>query len=422
MNRDTRGEVRLALGVFACGVLACHPAAPDSAGGDVDLPGGVALSGRTETQDSVVESARRALTAGHPWTATTLLAPVLTDPRRRTPDAILLAARAAAGWGGWSEVDRLLSTETWIDSGADGEGRELLARSALEQDHTAQAVADGGAALTAARTNEERAVRSVVLARALDRSKAVDSAAALYLVAANGLAPIGDWLMLRSAGARASAADRTPLYARVRSTAAKPRIAWTEAQALERFGNPLGAADRYAALGDQLSALRLRLVGSRDSASREHAKNDLIVFLRSHGGTDGRQGLAVLDAAFPILSDRDELDVARAIAGIVPARAVSGFERSLKVGALSPDDRLQYALALSRVGRSPEAIAILAAIRAPAPIAAQAEYQRARLVLAASGAVARPVLRQLADSFPADTADGDGRALSAGRSLYGRRG
>ena len=48
------------------------------------------------------------------------------------PAAVYLAATAASRWGGWPEVSRLLTGERWLDSLYEGRGRLLLARAALE--------------------------------------------------------------------------------------------------------------------------------------------------------------------------------------------------------------------------------------------------------------------------------------------------
>src|SRR5688572_5403673 len=47
-------------------------------------------------RDTTVAEAERALAQGRPWHATELLAPVLADSARRTPQVLLLAATAAA--------------------------------------------------------------------------------------------------------------------------------------------------------------------------------------------------------------------------------------------------------------------------------------------------------------------------------------
>src|SRR5215217_2254508 len=66
--------------------------------------------------DSLVADAAVALERGRPWQASRLIAVVLSDSSRRTPDAVMLAATAASRWGGWPEVSRLLDGQPWVDS------------------------------------------------------------------------------------------------------------------------------------------------------------------------------------------------------------------------------------------------------------------------------------------------------------------
>ena len=100
------------------------------------------------TDDSTVVAACDALAQRRAWRATRALVPVLRDPLRRTPDVVLLAATAAAQWGGWAEVDSLLTGAAWLDTLQRGRGRVLLARSALEQgeDSLARVHAEGARA------------------------------------------------------------------------------------------------------------------------------------------------------------------------------------------------------------------------------------------------------------------------------------
>ncbi|HYD54211.1 MAG TPA: hypothetical protein VEA99_16365, partial [Gemmatimonadaceae bacterium] len=81
--------------------------------------------------DAAVRAAAQAVAAGTPWIATLRVAPALAEPARRTPEARLVAARAAAGWEGWSEVERQLAGQPWLGELAAGEGHVLLARAAL---------------------------------------------------------------------------------------------------------------------------------------------------------------------------------------------------------------------------------------------------------------------------------------------------
>src|SRR5579884_413676 len=229
-----------------------------SASGDVAIGGGTSLE-RAIAQDDVLQRAQAAIDSGHAWRATEMLAPVLRTPAKRTPAALIVAARAAAGWDGWPEVDKLLASQPWLDSQFDGEGRELLARSALERGADTSALTQANAALRDARTADAqaRAVRTVLLARALERNNYFDSAAVLYDRAASALRPVHDWLALRAAGVERDSASRTKRYASVTLAAAKARVPWTEAETRERYQDALGAASRYAALGATVTALRL---------------------------------------------------------------------------------------------------------------------------------------------------------------------
>src|SRR5882724_12946989 len=65
--------------------------------------------------DSLVADAATALERGRPWEASRLIAAVLADSTRRTPEALMLAATAASQWGGWPEVTRLLDGQPWVD-------------------------------------------------------------------------------------------------------------------------------------------------------------------------------------------------------------------------------------------------------------------------------------------------------------------
>jgi len=359
-------------------------------------------------QDKTLKSAESLISEGHPWLATQLLAPVLRDPKRRSDAATLLAARAAAAWEGWDEVDRLLAREAWIDTRFDGEARELLARSALERGNDTLAMANAQSALRQAKEPRTRAARSVLLARALDRRNDRDSARVSYERAAADLPEVSDWLTLRAAGVMTDAGDRQRAYARVRTPVARERVAWTEAQALERSGNLEEAAQKFDALGATVSALRLRASQPSDSAGRARIKSALLAYVRSHpGAPETRQAVEVLDtfvATTPAfaLTPAEDLIVARGITdgGPLP-RASSAYTRADQAGLLNDADRMRYADVLARTGKSRDALAQYN--RVSGPLAGQAAYERARIVLNSDGASARAALRAVTDRFAADT-------------------
>jgi soluble lytic murein transglycosylase len=357
-------------------------------------------------QGGVVAAAQKAIDAGHPWRATQLLAPVLKDPARRTPTTVIVAARAAAGWEGWAEVDRLLGKESWVDTQFEGEGRELLTRSALERGADTAALTLARAAYRDARNSQRKAMRAVYLARAFERTNYFDSAAVMYLRAGESLPSVRDWLLLRAAGTQPDSMERAKTFARVKSPVAKARVPWTEAQSRERAQDALGAAARYATLGATVSALRLRLSVAPDSATRNTIRNELIAFIRSKSGTgDARTAVDVLDKGFTSLTPSEELIVARSTAASGPAaRAVRGYERALQQSGLVTDaDRLRYAQALTRVNRTRDALAQFELVSGR--LAGEAAYQRARVYLSAgTGDQLRSALRGVIARFPSDTA------------------
>src|SRR5206468_11328691 len=101
-----------------------------------DPPRGVDIStgARATLPDAPLAARADSLVrAGRAWRATLLLAPAVRTPASAAPAERLVAARAAAAWKGWNEVDRILRGAPWLDSSLDGEGRELLTRAALER-------------------------------------------------------------------------------------------------------------------------------------------------------------------------------------------------------------------------------------------------------------------------------------------------
>jgi soluble lytic murein transglycosylase len=381
--------------------LAACSGRESSAGGEVSEQSDDQLA-RAIAADPVLREAAKSIDAGHPWKATLALTPRLAEKK---PATVLLAAKAAAAWGGWAEVEKLLATQPWIDSSFGGEPRELLARAALDRDSRDSAVLHAERALRRASSSSERGIRQVYLGRALDRADQADSAAAVYRRAAENLASVTDWLLLRAAGAERDESARGRDLANVKSPVAKTRVPWTDAQARERFGDVPGAIERYATLDARLTVLRLRLARAGDASERAQIKDSIVAFLKTGPGRDDtRQAVQILDASGESLSPAEELVVARALAGPGPLpRAVSGFAAAQRAGLLRPEDRLQYALTLSRSSRNREAMAQLDSITQPTDIAARAAYQRARIVMTTSGAAAAmPALRAVAQRFAAD--------------------
>ncbi len=323
---------------------------------------------------AAVAAATRAMSQGRHYLASRKLAPFVTTAGAGDPAVVLLAAKAAAEWDGWGTVVRLLAGRPWLDRTEGGEGRALLARARVERGE--DAVGDARAAVHDAGT--AAGARLVTLGRAFDRANLLDSAALAYEKAAARLPAVADWLNLRAAGVRADSATRAALYRGVSLTAAVPRIRWTEALARERTGDALGAARVYESVGATMTAARLRLAASPDSATRASIRRALLGVVTARSSTDdAREAVAILDRSFAPLTVAEELAVARRVAGDLPSRAVLGFSRSR---LLTDADHVARGMALARLGRHREAMAAFASVKAP-QLKTQAQYQRARSLL-----------------------------------------
>jgi len=397
--------------------LLCGAACTDARARDV-APAVPADSVTIRPADPVLRDAVEAINTGHPYRATRLLVPVLADSARRTPEAVYVAAAAAAAWGGWGEVERLVGAAPWADSLFGGAPRLLAARAALGQRRDSLALARARAAAAAASDEAERGRRLVYVARALDRLDQRDSAEAAYARAAELVPVLGDWLRLRAAGVAADSAARARYYARLVSPVARARVAWTDGSARERSGDFAGAARVYAEVGAAPTALRLRLAAAAgDSAARHAVRRDLVALVRSRTGTaEARTAVEVLDLAFPSLTPAEELVVARSALASGPAsRATRAFERARASGVAFTDaDLFAYATALDRAGLDRDAATAYGRVTRPEAAAAAAAYGRGRALLrAGDGAGARRALRDAAARFPRDTSAANALALLA---------
>ena len=362
-----------------------------------------AQAGTSRLRDATLEAAERSIAAGRPWQATRALAPLLRSEAPRDSFVVLLAARAAIAWEGWSAAERLLAGASWLDGAFEGEGRALLARARLERSNPA-ALRDAELAVRAAGEGVSLGGRLVLLARALDRADRLDSAALVYRAAAVRLPAIADWLSLRAAGVTIDAAAREALLRSTSLPAAVPRVPWTEALAQERIGSFPAAARLYDSLGSAYSALALRLRAATDPAARDSLQLALVAALRPRlSAADTRRAIALLDSAFAPHRAVDELLIARRAAAIgLHARAVTGFSRGASSNLLTDYDRYVWGTSLARLGRHADAIVQFGRIAGPQR--SQAQYQRARSLLrTGKRASALSVLRRLLNEG-ADTA------------------
>lgn len=246
----------------------------------------------------------------------------------------------------------------------------------------------------------------VLRARELDRADNRDSARIAYENAAGKLPQIADWLYLRAAGVTADSNARQSYYARLRTPVARDRIRWTEAQARERTGDIPGAIRTFTAAGGTLQALRLRAAVAADDNAKSLSRRDLLSYItRANTSAETRDAIDLFDKVFTGTSPAEELVIGRAAARSgLPDRAATAYARAFGAGLGIASDRFSYASVLFRLRRFDEAGREFAKVKAPAGLAASAQYQRARALIALGNiSGGRTVLRSITTAYPGDT-------------------
>ena len=373
------------------------------------------LLATSASAQSPLTDAEAALRAGRPWRTTQLLAPLLANSTTRTPDAVILAARAAAAWQGWGTVTKLLGREPWLDARYDRLGRRLLAEAAVGEGRARDAVNHAivaSAGNSNERSGDEQGRRLLLLARGYDRLNVLDSAAARYLDAAQRFPALRDWLTLRAAAVSTDSTDRKRLYASLALAGATGRVPRVEATARERSGDTAAAITAYTRLGARGTALRLRWQSARDDRSKVGVRDELLGMLGGEATpATSREALDLLDLLKPSLGRDQRLLAARRAASLGrAAQAVTHYSAAVKEGALTSSDRLRYGTALGDIGRWPEAATQFRGVTDPA-LAGHAAYYGARALLRSSDSKATPALERTIRDFPGDT-------LAASNALY----
>lgn len=371
-----------------------EPRTPSAAGPVIERVEVAAPERATEWPESEVEALLR---NGQNWRAARLMREYLDTNPAAPPGAVLVAARAEAGWGGWDRVRTLLEGREWLDREGGGEGWFWLAR-ALEYDDqhetaaraydrylgTADADADpyrttvvglrqGFLLLRAGRMDEGTA--------ALDgaRDFAPSVARWIDLLAAEALAGRGDTARVRRRiddlipGALETRAKRALLQA----TEEAGDIAGARALALDYRG----AADSDAARAAfSVTAARIALAMGDAAAVRADLRTVLDTAPGSRAAVDAARMLTDLGA----LSTADRLAIARIYDRHGNnRRAAEGYREWLASGSGSADGRreIRYALgrALFDIGEYAEAEEILRDLDGvPANRAATALYTAGR--------------------------------------------
>ncbi|HEU0299701.1 MAG TPA: lytic transglycosylase domain-containing protein [Longimicrobium sp.] len=372
-----------------------------------------------------VRTAERHLQAGRPWAAWKELRGHVKDPAKAPDAVVLVAARAAAGWEGWSHVRRLLEGQEWLAERSRGEGAYLLAR-AHEARREWSAAANGYRRYLANSRAEHRAEGAARLGRALARADDARGAAEAYARAAREGGEGADWMHALEAEARAKAGDADAARAAAAPSASPPvrlRLARAEARLWLDRGDTARALDRLA---------RERPILDAASATREAAEAalDHARLLDAAGrGADARAELRRVAADSPVPSalrvraaarlgempgtrTADE-ELARASAyeaGKRPGLAARSLRAALRAGASDePAQRLRLGRLLfeERDFRPAREALTAAAARLDDPaLAAEAELYAARALVRLGSDEGWAEMRKLVGRRPETAAAG----------------
>lgn len=304
---------------------------------------------RNLTHAGMLLAAREAsasLEAGRPWAAWNRLRDYVGEGDDAPASVTLLAARAAAGWDGWSHVRRLLAGREWLAKAEGGEGLLLLARAEEARSGNAAAAALYRRYATVAE-GERRGVARARLGRVLREAGEPRAAADAFAAAAGDLPAAADWLRALQAESLAKAGDpaATSVSLPSGSAPALARRARAEASAWNRQDAPARAADALEraarALAGTDPALAAELANERADAlvkaGREAEARDLLrrVALDTTASRAARTGAARRLGELPGERTAEE-ELARAAAyeaGEKPGLAAKALRAAVSRGA-----------------------------------------------------------------------------------------
>ncbi|HET6231360.1 MAG TPA: transglycosylase SLT domain-containing protein [Longimicrobiaceae bacterium] len=387
---------------------------------------------------------------GRDWAASRRMTEVLRNDDR--PEAAVVAARAQAGWGGWSTVRTLLDGKPWLDTALHGEGWFLLARAYEEGgDWTRAAFAYQRYLKVSPEHGPGDANRPVAQLRyglallhtgqvepgvaALERARAFAPAAAAWanLLAAEALADHGDTARVRALVE--SAGTGVPWL--------RAREAWV--QAYGKAKDPRGQRSLALTLRAQAPNDTARAMLSADAGAAALAMGDSVAALgdfraamSAAPASPGAGAAATRAAGLRGLTAGDRLLLAQTFdrRGDNP-RAAAGYRAWLASGSGTADERLRVTLALGKAlfdsGRYADAQGPLATVASSSSgMAPEAMYVLGRAQSRAGKAsAANATFMRLAARFPgraeaanalylvADAADDRGDDATA-RSIYAR--
>lgn len=338
-----------------------------------------------------------AIQEGRYWRASRILGEYLAVSRDSTPEALLVAAQAAAGWGDWAGVEALLSGRSWLDSVGGGAGWGLLGASRF-----ARGVwTDSGEALArylrlAVREGDrDRGVAAVKRAIALREAGKHAEAVRAFREAGRLLPQLGDWITVFTAAAASELGDTAAVRELLAGLDTELRREWgwrSDVRARFRAGDTAGAlaaaesavrvvADAGRRAQAQLLAGEIRLARGDTAGGMAALRSAIRMAPASSAAWDAGQALAAL----PGRRAGDHLVIGRlALRRGDVTRGVRELDAYLAAGLGSGAERARIRLeagrALFNAGnyRAAETRLLSLAEDAPAAVAAEALYLAGR--------------------------------------------
>jgi soluble lytic murein transglycosylase len=196
------GLIAMAVTVTLCGGEASR-ADPDAAHITAPAP--------------VPEEAVIALRQGRFFHASRILAHHIETQGDTTRETLLLAARAAAGWGDWERIEQLLAGREWLEEESDALGWQLLGRARLAREEWPSAAGAFQFYLAAAENASDRDRGLAYTRRAMALREIPDAPAALaaFDSAAQRIERLDSWLQLMAADVAAEDGDTVAVETRL---------------------------------------------------------------------------------------------------------------------------------------------------------------------------------------------------------------
>lgn len=349
--------------------------------------------------DSVPAEALSALREGRYLRASMILREYLATRSDTTASAILLAARAEAGWGDWEQVRTLLEGRSWLDLVGSGYGWSLLGRSQVELGDWGRGSASLAryiAMMQDTLGGTQHGVAQLRRASALSSQGRHRDAVEAYDDAAGLLPQVEDWIQVFAASSLAGTGDTAGVRLRLAGVDADLAREWswrTEARARRAAGDLAGAAAAAERAAARLTSDARRAAAWTLAGQLRQERGDLngarAAFIRAMNASDG--SAAAVDAAraltaMPGLSAEDQLLAGRVFLrhGNI-TRGVTGMRAYLDSGRGGPAERervmYEVANAYFRAGQYRDAeralLGVAGSVRDPA-VASDASYTAAR--------------------------------------------